>query len=321
MDKLFAVITTYNGQQFIEKCINSLINSSAEIKIIVVDNNSGDDTVSILKSNFPEIVLFELNQNLGFGRANNIGLQYAYENGAEHVLLLNQDAWVYPETVEKISELQKSYPEYGILSPLHLNGTESELDTHFSQFVGKSYGIVKLLSDLLISREMANVYPVEFVNAAIWMVSRSCIEKVGLFNPSFIHYGEDREYAQRARFFGFNIGICPEHYAVHARVQHSISAAQPFDSKYIQQMKAEIIFRLSRFQPVTAFNLISVFSYILLLPKGIRLPAKIKTWLHLMGFVLMNIRVILKNRNLARSGGHCFFHANQITAERYDSIN
>ena len=73
--------------------------------IIVVDNNSTDDTVLILKDKYPDITLLALKKNLGFGRGNNIGIRNAYKYGAEHVLLLNQDAYVNSKTVDKISTL------------------------------------------------------------------------------------------------------------------------------------------------------------------------------------------------------------------------
>lgn len=304
--KIYSVIATYNGQQYIEKCIESLLKSTVVVNIIIVDNNSKDETKNIIKKRFPGIVLIELNQNIGFGNATNIGIRYAFERGAENVLLINQDAWVYQETIEKLVKLQRSYAQYGILSPIQLNGSESSLDTHFGQFVGRSVNIVELLSDKLLNLPLKDLYDVDFVNAAIWLISRKCIKKIGLFNPSFYHYGEDVDYAQRLKYFKLKIGICPEVYAVHERIQHSITEQQPIDKK-IGKIKAEIVYRLSRINPKTTFNLISVISLILFAPNGQRLTVKLKFYMQLFWFTFTNFNSITKNRKIAKTGKYCFF--------------
>jgi GT2 family glycosyltransferase len=88
----------------------------------VVDNNSADDTVNFIKANYPEVTLLEQNKNLGFGKANNIGISLAMKNEADYVFLLNQDAWVQPDTIEKLVSAHQREPQFGILSPMHLNG-------------------------------------------------------------------------------------------------------------------------------------------------------------------------------------------------------
>ena len=72
MDSVYAVIVTFNGIKWIDKCFLSLLNSSISIKIIVIDNGSSDMTSEYIKSNFPTIELIETGKNLGFGQANNI---------------------------------------------------------------------------------------------------------------------------------------------------------------------------------------------------------------------------------------------------------
>ena len=72
-----------------------------------------------------------MQKNLGFGRANNIGLKWALENDANFVFLNNQDAWVKPETIGGVISVSQSNPEYGILSPVHLNEAGDRLDHEF----------------------------------------------------------------------------------------------------------------------------------------------------------------------------------------------
>ena len=95
--KIFVIIVTYKGNQWYERCFTSLRNSEYPVQTIVIDNASNDGTVEYIRENFPEIYLIESEENLGFGRANNIGMRYALDHGCDYVFLLNQDAWIKPE--------------------------------------------------------------------------------------------------------------------------------------------------------------------------------------------------------------------------------
>ena len=94
-----AIVVTYNGETVVEKCLNSLRNSHLPVTVVIIDNASTDSTVEIVKQHFKEMTLIQCRKNLGFGRANNIGLKWALENDANFVFLINQDAWVKPETI------------------------------------------------------------------------------------------------------------------------------------------------------------------------------------------------------------------------------
>ncbi|WPO79501.1 glycosyltransferase family 2 protein [Flavobacterium sp. KACC 22761] len=204
--KTAVVIATYNPLKWIEKCLDSLIQSTISVEILIIDNNSTDGFQEILKSKYPQIMFVQSSSNLGFGAANNIGIRKAYNNDADFVFLLNQDAWVQPDTIEKLISAQQKQPEYGIISPMHLNGKGDELDYNFSNYI-IPYQCKKLYSDIYLNKIQPNVYQVSFVNAAGWLLSRKCIELVGGFNPSFFHYGEDDNYVERVHFHGMKVGI------------------------------------------------------------------------------------------------------------------
>ena len=67
------------------------------------------------------MIVFENKENLGFGRANNVGIKYARENGCDYVFLLNQDAWVEPDMMEKLISAAENYADIGVYSPIHLS--------------------------------------------------------------------------------------------------------------------------------------------------------------------------------------------------------
>lgn len=204
--KVFVVIVTYNGAHWIDKNISSLQNSSYPVRIIAIDNNSTDNSVALLEK-YPQIELIRSPENLGFGRANNVGMKKALDAGADYIFLLNQDAWVFDDTIGSLVSKMDADSTLGLLSPMHYDGSGSKLDESFSIYYLRQGG------------KSANGDPlVPFVNAAAWMLSRACIEKVGYFEPLYGHYGEDRNYCDRITYHNFFIGIDEEAKICHDRV-------------------------------------------------------------------------------------------------------
>lgn len=211
MIKLLIIIVTYNGMKWLDKCLSSVVNSTIPVSLFIVDNGSTDGSIEFIKENYPQAYFIESKQNLGFGRANNLGLKYALDNGYDYVYLLNQDAWVEPDVFEKLILIHKESSEYGLLSPLQLNGSLSAFDKNFLLQCPRT-----MISDLICS-VLSRIYETEFVMAAHWLLPLDTIKTIGGFSPTFKHYGEDGEYVNRIRFFGMKIGIVPQCHAVHDR--------------------------------------------------------------------------------------------------------
>ena len=206
--KVCIVIVTYNPKKWIDQCFCSLRKSTIPLKTIVIDNGSTDGSQLIIQEKYPEVEFIDAQQNLGFGKANNIGIKKAYDVGADFVFLLNQDAWIESNTIEKLIEVANQNPDYGIISPMHLNGNGSTLDYNFSYYIAT--GLSKtLFSDMYLNTYENKIYSQKFVNAAAWLMTRKCIENVGGFSPSFFHYSEDDNYCQRVLYHGFKIGVVP----------------------------------------------------------------------------------------------------------------
>lgn len=235
--KIIVIVVTYNGMKWYKNCFDSIRNSSIHADTIVIDNNSSDGTVQFIKDNYPEINLIESKVNLGFGKANNIGLKYAIEIDADFVFLLNQDAWVRPDTIEKLAVKLEENLEYGILSPVHLNGKENELDANFAAYI-RPAACSNLISDFIIKGKAEDkIYPVKFVNAAFWMISKTCLLTIGGFDPVFPHYGEDDNYIGRVEYHGFRTGIYPKVYGVHDRTFKGRKSLKEIkDRKYIYHL-------------------------------------------------------------------------------------
>lgn len=222
----FAVIATYNGEKWIEKCLGSMLQDVPPDHIIVVDNHSADRTVHIIQQLFPEVLLIRNVENAGFGGANNIGIRKALALGASYVFLLNQDAYIAPGAITGLARSLSQHADYGILSPVHFNGDGSALDHGFKYYVARAYAL-SLANELEQGdKGEEEIYPLPFVNAAAWMLSKECIEKVGLFHPAFFHYGEDMNYCNRVLFHGYKIGVSPS-----AKIYHDRTGPETFDKK------------------------------------------------------------------------------------------
>lgn len=219
--KVYIIIVTYNAMKWVDRCLGSLRESEMPCAPVIVDNLSKDETVSYIREHYPEVHLIANNENRGFGQANNQGIEWAYAQGATHFFLLNQDAWVLPET---ISNLVRAQDKYGlaVVSPIHLNGSGDVMDFPFFSYVVMKQKNISFVSDLAINKRK-DFYEVPFVNAAAWVVSRRCIEKIGGFDPIFFIYAEDTNYVLRMKYHREKLAIIPSAFIHHDRGIHGNS--------------------------------------------------------------------------------------------------
>lgn len=258
-NRVLVIIVTYNGMKWIDRCFGSLKESEEPVDVFVVDNGSTDGTVArireICKGWFLEttsdgggwwlVDLVETHENLGFGKANNLGLEYALDNGYQYVYLLNQDAWVNKDTFTALIGSFEKNPPYGVLSPIQTAADGNRLDPNFSSCCSK------YLPDLKSHMPgLKDIYDVPFVMAAHWMISRPCLEAVGGFSPAFRHYGEDDNFLHRCRYHGFRAGVDIRTSAVHDRESRVMTKSRKMKLKSvgaivrISNPRSLIVFRL-----------------------------------------------------------------------------
>ncbi len=212
--RVLTVIVSYNFEPWIERCLGSLQQSALPTDVVVIDNASTDRTVAILRERFRWVRLICSERNLGFGQANNIGMRLALEEDYDAVFLLNQDAWIEPKALSILAQLATEHPDFGVLSPTHLDGTGEQLDAQFVKYrQGKS---PKVADDALLIE-------VPFVNAAFWYIPTAVLRKVGGFSPLFFHYGEDVDYVHRLQYHGYRVGYTPLTTGCHDRQERKTS--------------------------------------------------------------------------------------------------
>lgn len=247
--KVVVIIVTYNGSKWLNKCLQSLQQSVLPISVIAVDNASTDKSVQILKQfSFVEVIQSET--NLGFGKANNIGLKKALEENFDYCFLLNQDTWIETDTIQNLVKVAEQNQKFGIISPVHFSPDEVSLDANFEM-----YWKTKTNS---ISSEVDEV---PFVNAAAWLLSRKVIEKVGYFEPMFDHYGEDRNYTDRVRYHGFKTVIVQN-----SKIYHDRTITRSFQ-KDVKQSKYKMLAEVLNVNHNYIIGLLSAFRNVIGLPK------------------------------------------------------
>lgn len=248
------IIVTFNAMPWLERCLTSIRESSEPVTVFVVDNASTDQSVSFIQAQFPEVQVIASTKNLGFGKANNIALWQAYQQGYTYFLLLNQDTWLGRFTIQCLVKAAQLHP-FGVISCLHLNATMREYDRFFLHYV-KGLSLPDP-SDVVLEvtcKEITTPYTVPFVNAALWLLPRTTLETVGGFNPYFAHYGEDNDYIHRVHFHKLEVGIITNTYVVHDRPQ----AVLPEKKKKLKQIAEEVHY-MNPLQQVSKQQMRSLF--------------------------------------------------------------
>lgn len=247
--KVVVIIVTYNGSKWLSKCLQSLQESVLPISVIAVDNASTDNSVEILER-FSFVEVIQSKVNLGFGKANNIGIYKALEQNFDYYFLLNQDTWIDSNTIQNLVKVASENENFGIISPLHFSADETRLDTNFEMYWNRKTNSFSETID-----------EVPFVNAAAWLLSKSVIEKVGYFEPLFNHYGEDRNYADRVHYHGFKTVVVKN-----SKIYHDRTITRSFQ-KDVKQSKYRMLAEVLNVNHNYIFGLFKAFRNVIGLPK------------------------------------------------------
>lgn len=225
--KLSIIIVNYNVEYFLEQCINSCLKAMETVpcELFVVDNNSIDGSVDMVRAKFPQVHLIANKENLGFSKANNQAMRLA--NG-EYVLLLNPDTVVEEDTFVKVVEFMDAHPDAGGLGVRMLDGkgkflpeSKRGLPTPSVAFF-KIFGISKLFpKSRLFGRyhlgylDEFETNEIEILSGAFMLMRKEALDKVGLLDEAFFMYGEDIDLSYRIVLGGYKNYYFPETRIIH----------------------------------------------------------------------------------------------------------
>lgn len=239
-NKVCCIIVTYNAMNWIEKCLKSLDEKLIDLAIVIVDNNSSDNTIQYIRNNFPSVVLLCQKENIGFAGANNIGYNYAKKINADYIYLLNQDTVSYPDNIFNLIKVFEQDVTVGIASPMHLNNDGLKLDKKFEEYITAG-SCPDYISDISLGKNKP-YYKIGFVNAAAWLIKMDVVTKLGgLFSNAFFHYGEDSNFLSRLRFHKLNCVIVPKVFIHHLREEREGKMSAAFEKRKLSIIKVEIM--------------------------------------------------------------------------------
>ena len=209
--KVFIVVLLYNGLNWIEQCLKSILQTDyPAFEVVVVDNGSNDDGVKYIKQHFKDVIIIKNGRNYGTAGGNNIGIDFALKNGADYVALLNQDIKVEKTWLKHLVDVAGKDGKIGILSPLLYDYEGKAVDKVFIESVSNT----TYFEDLKL-KVFPEKYFTDFVLGTCVLIKREVFLTIGLFDPLYFIYSDDYDFCRRARYRGFKIACVPASQVFH----------------------------------------------------------------------------------------------------------
>lgn len=268
--KISIIIVNYNVEYFLEQCLNSVKKALENVKgeVFVVDNNSIDNSVEMVKAKFPEFQLISNKDNRGFSKANNQAIEVAQ---GEYILLLNPDTVVEEDTFEKVIQFMDEHSDAGGLGVRMLDGkgkflpeSKRGLPTPMVAFY-KIFGLSRLFPK---SKKFGQYHlgylsefetnEIEILSGAFMLMRHETLKKTGLLDETFFMYGEDIDLSYRIIKEGYKNYYFPEtriiHYKGESTKKSSVNyvfvfyrAMVIFAEKHFSQRNAKLFSSLINF--------------------------------------------------------------------------
>jgi GT2 family glycosyltransferase len=217
------VLLNWNGKKDTLECLSSLEKVTyRHFTPIVVDNGSTDDSVPAIRSQFPQVPIFETKENLGFAGGNNIGIAWGLKKSYEWILLLNNDTIVDPNFLEAFLAAAQERPKGKIFGAkiyrYHDPGRIDHLGGFWNPKIAEFESHAQNKLDDGLSFEEGE--KVDYVCGACLFMHRSVPQAIGLLEPRFFLFWEETDFCSRARRFGFEVWTAPQ-----AKIWHKVSAS------------------------------------------------------------------------------------------------
>lgn len=222
MRDISVIIVSYNTKDFLEKCLDSLQKNAPKkfsFEVLVVDNDSKDESVEMVKDKFSDVILIENKENVGFSKANNIGIKQAK---GRYVLFLNSDTEMKEGTLDTMVSFMDEYKDAGaatcqVVMP---NGKLDDAShrgfpTPWNAFCYFS-GLGRLFPKSMVFngynfawKNLDKVHTIDALAGAFMIVRREAGEQAGWWDEDYFFYGEDVDFCYMLKQKGWNIYYVP----------------------------------------------------------------------------------------------------------------
>ncbi len=250
------IIVNYNVKDFLYQCLSSISPAKKHFnsEVIVIDNNSTDGSIEFLKPMFPEVNFIELKENIGFGKANNLGFDIAE---GKYFLILNPDTVLSEDTLEVMWDYMEQNPEVGMSGCKVLNADGSfqlpcrrGFPTPWASFC-KLFGLQSLFpkSKLFAQynqtfRSENETYYIDAIIGAFMFARADVVRELNGFDPEFFMYGEDLDLCYRTYKLGYKVAYHHQTSIIHYKgestkrssineIKHFYNAMEIFSRKHI----------------------------------------------------------------------------------------
>ena len=258
--KLSVVIVNYNVGYFLEQALLSVRRAAGQlaepVEVFVVDNNSADNSVAMVKSRFPEVILLANPNNPGFSKANNQALRRAR---GQYVLLLNPDTVVEENTFRACCDFLDQHPDGGALGVQMLDGrgrflpeSKRGLPTPAVAFY-KIFGLASLFPNSrtfgryhLGFLDKSQTHEIEVLSGAFMWLRKAALDKVGLLDEDYFMYGEDIDLSYRLRQGGWKNYYFPGTRIIHYKGESTKRTSVNYVFVFYRAM---VIFARKHFAP------------------------------------------------------------------------
>ncbi|MGD0260546.1 MAG: glycosyltransferase family 2 protein [Verrucomicrobiota bacterium] len=242
------IIVSWNAREYLMQCLSSLCAEVCRypMEIIVVDNASTDGSSEAVRNWYPHIKLIENSTNLGFAKANNIGIS---ASSGQYVCLINSDTKVLPDCITRLVDYCEAHPKGGMVGPRIIGG-DGKLQRSCRGFpsiwnmfcmalaLDRLFPSCKLFTGYLLRHwPQDSVGPVDILSGCFWLVRRQALEEVGLLDESFFMYGEDMDWCKRFWSHKWKVVFVPLAEAIHYGGASSSKAPVQF---YVERHRADL---------------------------------------------------------------------------------
>lgn len=207
------VILNFNGFDDLEECFSSIEKINYKNReIIFVDNNSTDDSVRFIKTNYKYVKIIELEKNYGFAKGNNVGASYAK---GDYIILLNNDTIVDKNWLTELVNTAKKSKKVGIVgSKIYYYDDRKTID--FAGSSNDEYGYTSQIGAKMMDNKLINQKRKAFYACgASILFKKNLYERIGLFDPNYFIYYEDVDFCWRAWLSGFEVYYEPKSFIYH----------------------------------------------------------------------------------------------------------
>ena len=248
---VYVIILVWNGKRWLENCLGSVTESDyPNFRALVVDNCSTDGSDRYIRENFPDVALIKNRKNYGFARGNNVGIKAALENGADYIILLNQDTRVSSSWISELVRVGEANPSVGILTPMQYNYEGTEIDENFRN------NVLQMAENRCLSRDVH--YVSNAIGAALCIKS-SVLRHIGYLDDLYFLYGEDEDFCRRALYYGYWIGVVAGSQIFHWHSLLDIQGKNRFNYNFL---KRETVFPLKDIRFSYLKNIYIYFRYV-----------------------------------------------------------